>query len=139
MKKTLIIIPVLMMLAFFANAQKKDSSDSKVYDLVGVEKFPSYPGGDQALVSYIAKKVKYPRKALKANIQGKVIISFVVEKDGTVSDVYARKSFFAGDDMGCIEEAIRVVKKLKNFTSGMQKGVPVKVAYSVPINFKIKE
>ena len=111
--------------------------DDKVYDIVSIEKMPGFPGGDDALLEYITKHVNYPQQALDNNVQGKVVVAFVVGKDGKVSDVHVKKGIKPAD-LGCDAEAVRVVKTLPNFSPGMQNGKPVKVAYSVPITFKIR-
>ncbi len=117
------------------NAAEKDSS--KVYDIVNIETMPTYPGGDDALVGFISKHVKYPRKSRRANIQGKVTVAFVVDKDGSVTDVHVKKGI-EGDDDRCNNEAVRVVSMLKKFTPGIQNGRLVKVAFSIPITFRIQ-
>ena len=111
--------------------------DDKVYDIVSIEKMPGFPGGDDALLAFISNHVNYPQQALDNNIQGKVVVAFVVGKDGKVSDVHVKKGIKPAD-LGCNAEAERVVKLLPPFSPGMQNGKPVKVAYSVPITFKIK-
>ncbi len=98
-----------------------------------VEKMPEFPGGDQALLSFIAKNVKYPRKARNLHISGRVTIDFVVEKDGSVSQIKLKRGIGAG----CDEEAIRVVGLLPKFSPGKQRGIPVRVHMSVPIVFRL--
>jgi protein TonB len=109
-------------------------------DLIGeeqvflaVEQQPEFPGGESALIAYIAKNTKYPAIARENNIEGRVFISFVVEKDGNISDV----KVIRGIGGGCDEEAKRVIKGLPKFTPGKQNGRPVRVQFNVPVNFKL--
>ena len=101
---------------------------------ISVEQMPEFPGGGEgALIAYIAKNTKYPAMARENNIEGTVFISFVVEKDGSVSDV----KILRGIGGGCDEEAKRVIKNLPNFTPGRQNGRPVRVQFNVPVKFKL--
>ncbi len=112
------------------------AEDNTVYDLVSIEKMPAFPGGDDALLAYISNHIQYPQQALDNNIQGKVIVAFVIGKDGHVSDVSVKKGI--KNDLGLNAEAMRVVKTLPAFAPGMQNGKPVRVTYTVPITFRIK-
>lgn len=98
-----------------------------------VEQPPTFPGGEQALIAYIAKNLKYPQIALEQEIQGVVKLRFVVMPDGTVGDVIIQQ----GLEKHCDEEAVRVVKSLPRFIPGKQQGKPVAVWYSMPIRFVI--
>lgn len=98
-----------------------------------VEEMPSFPGGERALMEYIATHVKYPRKARNLNVEGRVTLSFVIGKDGTVTDVKIIKGIGAG----CDEEATRVLESLPRFSPGKQRGKPVKVQMQVPVLFKL--
>ena len=109
--------------------------DNNVYDLVSVERIPEFPGGEVALYSYISQHIIYPDSALKHNIKGRVYVRFIVEKDGGISNVHLHKSKIPGDDMGCNDEAIRVVKTMPKFRPGLQNGRPVKVTNIVAVNF----
>lgn len=100
---------------------------------LAVEQQPEFPGGESALIEYIGKNTKYPAIARENNIEGRVFISFVVEKDGNISDVKVVR----GIGGGCDEEAKRVIKGLPRFTPGKQNGRPVRVQYNVPVNFKL--
>lgn len=98
-----------------------------------VEEMPEFPGGDGALREYIAATVKYPEIAKKKGIRGKVYISFVVDVDGSVIDVNVAR----GVDPSLDKESLRVVNLLPKWKPGKQKGKPVKVQYTVPINFAL--
>ena len=98
-----------------------------------VEQMPQYPGGEQALMKYAADNIKYPQEAKDKNISGRVFVSFVIEKDGSVSNVKVVR----GIGGGCDEEAVRVIKGMPKWKPGMQKGKPVRVSYQIPIFFKL--
>lgn len=106
--------------------------EQKVYQYV--EQMPVFPGGQEALLQYIAKNIKYPALALRNQVEGKVFIAFVVGPDGQVSDVKTQKGIGAG----CDEEAMRVIKNLPRFAPGKQNGRAVSVSYTVPVTFAIK-
>lgn len=96
-----------------------------------VEQMPEFPGGELALRKYLAKMVKYPAIAQENGIQGKVFISFVVEGNGTISNVKVGR----GVDSSLDQEAIRVVKSMPKWIPGKQNGRTVRVSYTVPISF----
>src|SRR5690606_1784840 len=96
-----------------------------------VSQMPEFPGN---VNEYFYKNLRYPDFARENNIQGKVILRFVVSEDGSISDVQVQR----GIGGGCDEEAIRVLKKMPKWKPGKQNGVPVKVYYSVPISFKLE-
>jgi protein TonB len=94
---------------------------------------PSFPGGNAKFYEFIAKNLKYPRRALKANVEGKVVVRFIVAEDGDVSDVEVLK----GIGYDCDEEAIRVLNTSPNWIPGKQRGRNVKVRVMVPLTFDI--
>jgi protein TonB len=98
-----------------------------------VEDKPVFPGGDAALMKFIADNTKYPEIAKENGIQGRVFIQFVIDKVGNVTKVTVAK----GVDPYLDEEAMRVVKSLPSWTPGKQRGKPVPVTFVVPINFKL--
>jgi TonB family protein len=101
-----------------------------------VEEMPEFPGGEEALRNFIAKKVTYPEVAKKAGASGRVYITFIVGDDGYVKDVkLAKGSGFSMLD----EEAIRVINELPRWTPGKQRGLAVNVSYTVPINFQLND
>ena len=99
-----------------------------------VDKMPKFPGGIKALISYLAKNIHYPAKAKKQGIQGRVYVHFIVNKDGSVSDV----KILRGISPECDAEAIRVVKNMPNWIPGEQKGQKVRVVFNLPIKFSLK-
>ena len=114
------------------DVSKTLDSDEQVFFIV--EEMPEFPGGEMALRTHIANAVKYPVTAQEKGIQGKVYVTFVVGKDGFVKNT----SIARGVDPSLDAEALRVVKNLPKWEPGMQKGVPVNVSYTVPINFKLQ-
>ena len=103
----------------------------KVYDVV--EEMPAFPGPPYALYEFLARSIQYPKEARDKNIQGRVIVTFVVEKDGSISDARVVKSV----DPLLDTEALRVVNSMHSWTPGKQNGEPVRVKYTVPVSFKL--
>ena len=110
-----------------------DSDEPEVYQIV--EQMPAFPGGEEKLLEFLSKNIEYPEEARKAEIQGRVFVGFVVEKDGSVGDVKVLR----GIGGGCDEEAVRVVKSMPKWKPGMHKGEPVRVSYQIPIHFKLED
>lgn len=107
--------------------------DTKVF--VVVEEMPKFKGGESAMMEFLMMNMKYPQTAVKAKQQGRVIVGFIVRKDGTVSDVHITRS--VGYDV-LDKEAMRVVKSMPAWEPGKQNGKPVNVKYNVPITFRLK-
>lgn len=99
-----------------------------------VEEMPEFPGGQQAMMKFISENLKYPVAAQENGIQGRVICQFVINRDGSVVDVIVVRS--AGDQY-LDNEAIRVIKSMPKWIPGKQKGKPVRVKYTIPINFHL--
>lgn len=99
-----------------------------------VEQPPTFPGGEAALLRYVSEHVKYPAIAQEQEIQGTVVLRFVVLEDGSIGDVIIQR----GLDPSCDKEAVRVVKSLPRFVPGKQQGRPVKVWFTLPIRFIIQ-
>lgn len=104
----------------------------KVFDMV--EQMPTFPGGQQELMSYLGKNIKYPSIAQENGTQGRVIIQFVVGRDGSISDVHVVR----GVDPYLDKEAIRVVKGMPKWIPGKQNGKAVRVKFTVPVMFKLQ-
>jgi len=111
--------------------QEPATKPGRVFDVV--EEMPQYPGGPQALFGYLAKNIKYPDDALKANTQGRVIVTFVVKEDGSISDARVVKSVSPSLDA----EGLRVINAMPKWQPGKQNGTPVDVKYTVPITFRL--
>ena len=109
-----------------------DKEEDQVFTVV--EDMPEFPGGRKALLSYLANNINYPEEAKKAKVSGRVFVSFVIEKDGSVNDV----KLLRGIGSGCDKESIRVVSSMPNWTPGTQKGAPVRVQYNLPIKFALQ-
>ena len=99
-----------------------------------VEQMPSFPGGDAALMSYLANNIHYPTVAAKNGVQGRVVVGFVVERDGSITDV----SVLRGVDPSLDREAMRVLKSMPRWTPGKQNGSAVRVKYQVPVAFRLQ-
>ena len=102
---------------------------------VVVESMPEFPGGAQAMMRYIAENIKYPVIAQENGIQGRVICQFVVEKDGKVSDIQVVRS---SGEASLDKEAQRVIGSMPKWKPGKQRGKPVRVKYTVPVNFRLQ-
>jgi len=115
------------------NSKEPENDAAKVYDFVNITKQPEFPGGMMMFYAYLRKNVKYPAEALKNNIQGKVFLSFIVEKDGKLNDIMVEQSLGGGTD----EEAVRLLKESPKWTPGYQDRTPVRVKYNLPISFTL--
>lgn len=111
--------------------QRMTSMDDDVYEVV--EKMPEFPGGIAELMKYLSSNIKYPVEAHKAGIQGRVVVSFVVNKDGTVKDAKIVRSV----DKSIDAEALRVISAMPKWLPGYQDGKAVKVRYTVPVTFRL--
>ena len=99
-----------------------------------VEEQPGYPGGEEARIGFLQQNIKYPEEAKELGIQGRVFVTFVVEVDGSITDVRVLR----GIGGGCDEEAVRVVKAMPKWVPGKQRGVPVRVQFNLPIKFTLQ-
>jgi len=99
-----------------------------------VESMPEFPGGMQELYTFLGNNIKYPVMAKESGIQGKVYVTFVVEVDGSITDVRVLR----GIGGGCDEEAVRVVESMPKWTPGKQRGKPVRVQYNLPVRFTLQ-
>ncbi len=112
--------------------EEEEVVEAEVFTIV--EEMPSYPGGDMKMYEYLGKNIKYPQIARESGIQGRVFVNFVVEPDGSVSNVKVLR----GIGGGCDEEAIRVVKSMPKWKPGKQRGKAVRVSYTLPVVFKLQ-
>ena len=129
---TLSVLAILFMANTTVTAQNKKAASDKVYEKVEV--MPEFPGGDQAMMDFVAKNVVYPQEARDKEISGRVMVGFIVEKDGSISDAKVVK----GIGGGCDEEAVRVVNAMPKWKPGKQKSKPVRVSFMMPFNFKLQ-
>jgi len=98
-----------------------------------VEVSPTFVGGEAAMNKFLAKNLTYPKAALEKNIQGTVYVSFIVEADGSISNVAIKRDIGAG----CGEEAVRVIKMMRKWNPGKQRGKNVRTQFILPISFKL--
>lgn len=112
------------------NSEEEEATEEE-HIFVIVESMPSFPGGEEARIKYLSENIKYPKLARESNIQGRVFVTFVVEKDGRISNV----KILRGIGGGCDEEAIRVIKNMPKWIPGKQRNVPVRVQFNMPIKF----
>ncbi|MBR4566075.1 MAG: energy transducer TonB [Prevotella sp.] len=103
----------------------------KVFEVV--EQMPEFPGGYTAMMSWLNRNIRYPSIAEKNGIQGRVVCTFVVERDGSITDIQVARSV----DPSLDKEAIRVLKLMPKWSPGRQNGAPVRVKYTVPLTFSL--
>lgn len=115
-----------------ATLQTQVTDDEEVFESVEVS--PSFPGGEQELMKYICMNINYPKEIQDMDIQGRVVLQFVVTKSGEIGDVRILRSVHPALDA----EAVRVIKTLPKFTPGQMNGHPVNVWYVMPITFKLQ-
>ena len=113
--------------------EEEEESSQQIFMVV--EEMPEFPGGQAALMSFIAKSIKYPVVAQENGIQGRVTCSFVVNKDGSIVDAEVVR----GIDPSLDKEALRVINTMPKWKPGKQRGKPVRVKFTVPINFRLNQ
>ncbi len=107
--------------------------DVKVHTLADLDAMPEPIGGEKAWAKFLNKNLRFPYEAQQAGVSGRVILSFIIEKDGSLSNIIVERAAGNGFD----EEALRVLKLAKAWKPGMQNGLPVRVKYDIPINFQL--
>ena len=127
-----VALMMLVLLFSFMTSTAQTKKNDMVFDVVEV--MPQFPGGQIAMLQYIMENMKYPKQAMKEGIQGRVAVSFIVEKDGSISDV---KPILSVHPL-LNKEAVRVVKSMPKWTPGKQNGKPVRVRFNLPVMFKLK-
>ena len=110
-----------------------DETDKKIYDFVSITKQPEYPGGLKKFYEYLSKTIRYPELAQEKNVQGKVFLSFIVEKDGSINDIMVTRGLGSGLD----EEAVRVLDESPRWNPGVKDGMAVRVKYNINVNFSL--
>lgn len=111
---------------------ERDVNESEIFAIV--EEMPEFPGGSQGLLQYLATKIRYPDMARENRVEGLVVVQFIIDEKGKISNVIVLR----GIGGGCDEEAIRVIKAMPDWQPGRQRGMPVKVRYNVPVRFVLK-
>ena len=134
MKKFIIMSLMALFGLTTVSAQKTvvANKNQQVFDVV--EKMPEYPGGSAALFEYLNGNIKYPADAKKKKIEGRVLVTFVVNTDGSITDIEVVRKAFPSLDA----EAVRVISGMPKWIPGEQKGQKVRVKYTVPLNFRLK-
>ena len=113
-------------------SEEEEAEGNQIFTVV--EQQPQFPGGEAALMAFIKKTLKYPAFAAENGIQGRVTLSFTVEKDGSIGNIEVMRS--PADELS--KEAIRVVSQMPKWTPGKQRGKPVRVKYVLPITFRLQ-
>lgn len=126
-----VALMMLVLLFSFMTSTAQTKKNNMVFDVVEV--MPQFPGGQIAMLKYIMENIKYPKQIMEEGIQGRVTVSFIVEKDGRVSNVRLLRSVQPSLD----KEAIRVVKSMPKWTPGKHNGKPVRVRFNLPVMFKL--
>lgn len=126
-----VALMMFVLLFSFMTSTAQTKKNDMVFDVVEV--MPQFPGGQIAMLQYIMKNIKYPEQAMKEGIQGRVTVRFIVEKDGSISDV---KPILSVHPL-LNKEAVRVVESMPKWTPGKQNGKPVRVRFNVPVMFKL--
>ena len=134
MNKPKTLIALLICMAFAVGLHAQDTTKTQRGIFAAVENEPVFPGGIPAFYKYITTSLKYPQVARILGLTGKVYISFVIDKDGSVTDVRPVRCMGAG----CESEAVRVVSMSPKWSPGIQKGRKVRVQYTMPISFDLK-
>ncbi|RYE17577.1 MAG: TonB family protein, partial [Sphingobacteriaceae bacterium] len=119
----------------FTNVTQHSNDSSKAVSFVAVDKLPHFPGGESAFGNYLAKSIRYPKEAKDQKITGRVIVSFIVEKDGRLNDIKVLRDIGGG----CGTEAVRVLSECPAWNPGIQDGKPVRVAYTMPVGFTLAD
>lgn len=126
-----VALMMLVLLFSFTTSTAQTKKNNMVFDVVEV--MPQFPGGQIAMLQYLMKNIKYPEQAVKEGIQGRVTVRFIVEKDGSISDVKPVLSVHPLLN----KEAVRVVESMPKWTPGKQNGKPVRVRFNLPVMFKL--
>lgn len=148
MKIKLLFTTLLLLTASLINAQVQHESDSVALTNVkeiaapgidttiynNVEKMPTFPGGEFKMYEFLAMNIRYPQRARQDGYSGTVYVRFIVEPDGTITNIEVAK----GVGGGCSEEAVRVVKMMPKWIPGEAFGKKVRVTYTLPVNFRLQ-
>ena len=111
--------------------EKKVSVDDEVF--VVVEEQAEFPGGLDSMYAYIQKNLVYPEKAKAEGIEGRVFVQFVIEKDGSISNILVKRAIGGG----CEEAAVEIIKNMPKWKPGKQRGKPVRFQFTLPIKFEL--
>lgn len=112
--------------------EEEEINETEIFTVV--ESMPRFPGGEAELYKYLSKNIVYPTMAQESGVQGRVYVTFVVEVDGSITDI----KILRGIGGGCDEEAVRVVRSMPRWNPGKQRGQPVRVQYNLPVRFVLQ-
>lgn len=126
-----VALMMFVLLFSFMTSTAQTKKNDMVFDVVEV--MPQFPGGQIAMLQYLMKNIKYPEQAMKEGIQGRVTVRFIVEKDGSISDVKPVLSVHPLLN----KEAVRVVESMPKWSPGKHNGKPVRVRFNLPVMFKL--
>lgn len=128
----LMLCPMTISASTAVNGKPTSQKSHKVYDIV--ENMPMFPGGQQQLMTYLINNIVYPPEAVKRKIQGRCTVQFIVERDGSISNIRVNRKVHPLLDA----EAIRVVKSMPKWSPGTQKGRAVRVKFNLPVAFRLQ-
>ena len=131
MKKLLFLSAFSCTLSFGAFAQEEVKVEEEVF--VVVEEQAEFPGGLDSMYAYIHKNLKYPELAKEKGIEGRVFVSFIIEKDGSISNILVKRAIGGG----CEEAAVEMIKNMPKWKPGKQRGKPVRFQFTLPIKFEL--
>lgn len=144
MKKMILTFSIVFACFQLQAQEKKENSSQEIVKEDSVKKgdpvfafvevMPEFPGGDEGLISYLQKNIRYPKKAIKKEVEGTVNVEFIVNENGSISKAKVVKRIGSG----CDEEALRVIKAMPKWAPGTQDGKKVRVYYTIPITFKFE-
>lgn len=132
MKKLALLLSAIFLTNMaFCQEEKKVSVDDEVF--VVVEEQAEFPGGMEAMYAYIQKNLVYPELAKEKGIEGRVFVSFIIEKDGSISNILVKRAIGGG----CEEAAVEMIKNMPKWKPGKQGGKPVRFQFTLPIKFEL--
>lgn len=131
----LLLIMFINVICFAQTEDTNKDSNQKIEPFVSVEQMPEFPGGQDEMMKFIAKNLKYPQNAIDSNIEGRVHLKFTIQPDGSITDIIVLNKQKLGH--GCEEAAIDVIKKMPKWIPGKQNGKKIPVYYNLPIRFRL--
>lgn len=132
MKRFLLLLSAIFLTNMaFCQEEKKVSVDDEVF--VVVEEQAEFPGGLDSMYAYIQKNLKYPELAKEKGIEGRVFVQFVIEKDGSISNILVKRAIGGG----CEEAVVEMIKNMPKWKPGKQRGKPVRFQFTLPIKFEL--
>jgi protein TonB len=111
--------------------QNEQVEDNSLFDVQSIDTPPEFRGGNEARLKYLSKNMNYPKEARNSDIQGAIYLNFIIERDGSITNV----KVIRGIGGGCDEEAARVVRNMPKWEPGLKNGKPVRVSFMMPIKF----